>query len=267
MITLNPAWQLGVDKRVGSIEPGKDADIAIFSAHPFSPRRARRDDAGGRASCYFDRAQGRRARADRGGGGRCAMKTRSLRASALASLTAAGARRRGRAASVAIRGGAHRHRLRSRHRERARSSSSGGKIAAVGADVGGPAGADGHRRRGQDRLPGPHRRAHHARPDRDRQRAGLGGHDGDRRRQPAGAGLGRRAPAQRAHPGRARERHHRRARPRPRAASSPARARSSAWPGSTPDALTVKAAGRRCTWSTRPAAPPSTSRASSRSRS
>ena len=37
MITLNPAWQLGVDAHVGSIEPGKDADLAIFSAHPFSP--------------------------------------------------------------------------------------------------------------------------------------------------------------------------------------------------------------------------------------
>jgi imidazolonepropionase-like amidohydrolase len=37
MITLNPAWQLGVDKWVGSIEVGKDADIAVFSAHPFSP--------------------------------------------------------------------------------------------------------------------------------------------------------------------------------------------------------------------------------------
>jgi imidazolonepropionase-like amidohydrolase len=37
MITLNPAWQLGIDKRVGSIEVGKDADLAVFSAHPFSP--------------------------------------------------------------------------------------------------------------------------------------------------------------------------------------------------------------------------------------
>lgn len=37
MVTLNPAWQLGIDKRVGSLEPGKDADIAIFSAHPFDP--------------------------------------------------------------------------------------------------------------------------------------------------------------------------------------------------------------------------------------
>jgi imidazolonepropionase-like amidohydrolase len=37
MITLHPAWQLGVDKRVGSIEVGKDADLAIFNGHPFAP--------------------------------------------------------------------------------------------------------------------------------------------------------------------------------------------------------------------------------------
>jgi imidazolonepropionase-like amidohydrolase len=37
MITLNPAWQLGVEERVGSLEVGKDADMAIFSGHPFSP--------------------------------------------------------------------------------------------------------------------------------------------------------------------------------------------------------------------------------------
>ena len=36
MITLNPAKQLGIDKRTGSIEVGKDADIAIWNAHPFS---------------------------------------------------------------------------------------------------------------------------------------------------------------------------------------------------------------------------------------
>jgi imidazolonepropionase-like amidohydrolase len=36
MVTLNPAIQLGIDKRTGSIDVGKDADIAIFSAHPFS---------------------------------------------------------------------------------------------------------------------------------------------------------------------------------------------------------------------------------------
>lgn len=36
MITLNPAKQLGVDKRTGSIEIGKDADLVIWNAHPFS---------------------------------------------------------------------------------------------------------------------------------------------------------------------------------------------------------------------------------------
>jgi imidazolonepropionase-like amidohydrolase len=56
MVTLNPAWQLGIDKRVGSIEVGKDADLAIFSAHPF--------DAATRVEMtlvdgivYFDRAR------------------------------------------------------------------------------------------------------------------------------------------------------------------------------------------------------------------
>ena len=37
MVTLNPAQQLGVADQVGSIEVGKDADLAIFNAHPFSP--------------------------------------------------------------------------------------------------------------------------------------------------------------------------------------------------------------------------------------
>jgi imidazolonepropionase-like amidohydrolase len=37
MITLNAAGQLGIDKHVGSIDVGKDADIAIFNGHPFAP--------------------------------------------------------------------------------------------------------------------------------------------------------------------------------------------------------------------------------------
>ncbi len=37
MITLNPARMLGVENRVGSIDVGKDADLAIFSGHPFAP--------------------------------------------------------------------------------------------------------------------------------------------------------------------------------------------------------------------------------------
>ena len=35
-ITLNPAIQLGIDKRVGSIEVSKDADLAIFNGHPLN---------------------------------------------------------------------------------------------------------------------------------------------------------------------------------------------------------------------------------------
>jgi len=37
MITLNAAIQLGVEKQTGSIDVGKDADIAIFNGHPFAP--------------------------------------------------------------------------------------------------------------------------------------------------------------------------------------------------------------------------------------
>ena len=34
MLTINPARILGVDDRVGSLEPGKDGDVALFSAVP-----------------------------------------------------------------------------------------------------------------------------------------------------------------------------------------------------------------------------------------
>ncbi|MBI5085231.1 MAG: amidohydrolase family protein [Acidobacteria bacterium] len=36
MITINPARQLGIDKFVGSIEAGKDADIVIYDKNPLS---------------------------------------------------------------------------------------------------------------------------------------------------------------------------------------------------------------------------------------
>lgn len=36
LVTLNPAKQLGIDNRVGSIEVGKDADVVVFNAHPLS---------------------------------------------------------------------------------------------------------------------------------------------------------------------------------------------------------------------------------------
>jgi imidazolonepropionase-like amidohydrolase len=35
-ITLNPAKQLGLDARLGTIEVGKDADLAIFNGHPLN---------------------------------------------------------------------------------------------------------------------------------------------------------------------------------------------------------------------------------------
>lgn len=54
LITLNPAQQLGIDKRVGSIEVGKDADLVLYSAHPLStfaiPQRVLIDGV-----VYFDR--------------------------------------------------------------------------------------------------------------------------------------------------------------------------------------------------------------------
>jgi imidazolonepropionase-like amidohydrolase len=36
LVTLNPAIQLGIDNRVGSIDVGKDADLAIFNRDPLS---------------------------------------------------------------------------------------------------------------------------------------------------------------------------------------------------------------------------------------
>jgi imidazolonepropionase-like amidohydrolase len=36
LVTLNPAIQLGIDDRTGSIEVGKDADLAIWDGHPLS---------------------------------------------------------------------------------------------------------------------------------------------------------------------------------------------------------------------------------------
>jgi len=35
-VTINPARQLGIDDRVGSLEVGKDADVVIWSGHPLS---------------------------------------------------------------------------------------------------------------------------------------------------------------------------------------------------------------------------------------
>src|SRR5207245_9173803 len=36
LVTLNPAIQLGIEKRVGSIDVGKDADVVIYNHDPLS---------------------------------------------------------------------------------------------------------------------------------------------------------------------------------------------------------------------------------------
>lgn len=56
MITLNAAKQLGIDKRTGSIEVGKDGDIVIWTAHPFSVY-SRVDQTIIEGEVYFDRAK------------------------------------------------------------------------------------------------------------------------------------------------------------------------------------------------------------------
>jgi imidazolonepropionase-like amidohydrolase len=56
LVTLNPAIQLGIQERVGSIEVGKDADIAIWNGHPFSVY-SRVDTTFIDGVVYFDREQ------------------------------------------------------------------------------------------------------------------------------------------------------------------------------------------------------------------
>ncbi|MBS1794490.1 MAG: amidohydrolase [Acidobacteria bacterium] len=56
MITLNAAKQLGIDKRTGSIEVGKDADLVVWNAHPFSVY-ARPELTMIEGEVYFDRSK------------------------------------------------------------------------------------------------------------------------------------------------------------------------------------------------------------------
>jgi imidazolonepropionase-like amidohydrolase len=56
MITLNAAKQLGIDKRTGSIEVGKDGDLTIWTGHPFSVY-SRVETTIIEGETYFDRAK------------------------------------------------------------------------------------------------------------------------------------------------------------------------------------------------------------------
>jgi imidazolonepropionase-like amidohydrolase len=55
MITLNAAWIIGVDDKVGSIDVGKDADLVLWDGYPLSssavPEKVFID-----GDVYFDRA-------------------------------------------------------------------------------------------------------------------------------------------------------------------------------------------------------------------
>jgi imidazolonepropionase-like amidohydrolase len=55
LITINPAKQLMIDNRVGSIEVGKDADLTIFDKHPLS-NYAKVEKVFIDGQLYFDRA-------------------------------------------------------------------------------------------------------------------------------------------------------------------------------------------------------------------
>ncbi len=56
MVTLNPAKQLHIDKWVGSIEVGKEADLALWSGHPLSTY-SHCDQTWVDGKKYFDRQQ------------------------------------------------------------------------------------------------------------------------------------------------------------------------------------------------------------------
>lgn len=62
MVTLNPAKQLGIDSRTGSIDVGKDGDLVIWSEHPFSPYSVAETTII-EGQIYFDRKQDKARRA------------------------------------------------------------------------------------------------------------------------------------------------------------------------------------------------------------
>lgn len=62
-ITANPAWALGVDERVGTLEAGKNADVVIWSGDPFSVY-THADQVFIDGALVYDRLEGRRPTSD-----------------------------------------------------------------------------------------------------------------------------------------------------------------------------------------------------------
>jgi N-acetylglucosamine-6-phosphate deacetylase len=97
-VTLNPAQQLGIDDRVGSLERGKDADFVIWSGSPLSTL-AHADETWVDGRRYFDRA------ADLGGRAALAQERAALLARAREAGEkggASGGGRDGRRAAVEV---------------------------------------------------------------------------------------------------------------------------------------------------------------------
>jgi imidazolonepropionase-like amidohydrolase len=64
LVTINPARQLMIEDRVGSLEVGKDADIVLTDKHPLSMyAKVQKVFVDGEE--YFDRAKDMRSRAER----------------------------------------------------------------------------------------------------------------------------------------------------------------------------------------------------------
>jgi imidazolonepropionase-like amidohydrolase len=57
-ITSNPAWALGLEDRIGALEPGKNADVVLWSGNPFSVY-TKADRVWIDGALAFDRADGR----------------------------------------------------------------------------------------------------------------------------------------------------------------------------------------------------------------
>lgn len=63
LVTINTAKVIGVDHRIGSLEPGKDADFVIWSDHPLS-NKTKAEQTWIDGARYFDLTEDRRLRAE-----------------------------------------------------------------------------------------------------------------------------------------------------------------------------------------------------------